>query len=376
MAGLMGLLLLSIGLQLANPQLIERFIDTAAAGGSTTRLVALAGTYLAIAILTQLAGVAISWLGNDVAWRATNQLRQDLMRHCLHLDMSFHSLRTPGEMMERIDGDVTNIANFFALFLVQMFGSAVMLAGILGVMFTQSPSVAGVMTGFVVLSLAAMIIIRDIGVAASQRERQASAELFGFMEERIAGMEDVQANGAIPYVMHRFHQAMRRVFRTGLRAWMLRVVPWNVTVVLYACAVSAVLAFGVQKFLEGTATLGTLYLFYQYTQMLNDPIEQLGNQLQDYQRAKSGMRRSLELLSMTSDIADGEQTDLPESALAVSFDHVTFGYRPDDPVLRDVTFHLQPGERLGVVGRTGSGKSSLSRLLLRLYNPDAGEIRL
>ncbi|SFU87630.1 ABC transporter ATP-binding protein [Alicyclobacillus macrosporangiidus] len=376
MAGLLALLLLTTAMQLANPQMVQHFIDTAAGGGPVSRLLGLASAYLAIAVCTQLTSVAVSYLGNDVAWRATNQLRADLLRHCLGLDMRFHNLRTPGEMMERIDGDVTHMSNFFAMFIVQMFGSAVLLAGILGLMFAQNVPIAAIMTAFTLLSLAAMVRIRDVGVAASQAERQANAALFGLIEERIAGIEDVQTSGAVPHVMNRFHRAMRHVFQTGRRAWMMRVIPWNVTVVLYAMAVTGVLMMGIHLYLTRGATLGTLYLFYQYTQMLNDPIEQLGNQLQDYQRAKSGMRRSLELLSMRSEIEEGQRTDLPEGPLGVAFEHVHFSYQPGEPVLHDIHFELRPGERLGIVGRTGSGKSSISRLLLRLYNLDSGVIRL
>ncbi|MCL6454719.1 MAG: ABC transporter ATP-binding protein/permease [Alicyclobacillus sp.] len=376
MAALMLFLLATTAMQLINPQLVQHFIDTASARGPMPVLVRLAGLYLAVALVNQLVTVIVSYLGNDVAWRATNQLRGDLLRHCLRLDMRFHNLKTPGEMIERIDGDVTNMSNFFATFIVQIVGSFILLAGILGVMFWHDWRIATVMTAFTAVSITAMMFVRDLGVRSTQAERQATAALFGLMEERIAGIEDLQANGHVPYVMHRFHRAMRSVFQTGRRAWMLRVVPWNVTVVLYAVSVTAVLSMGVRLYLAGQVSLGMLYLFFQYTQMLNDPIEQLGNQMQDFQRAKSGMRRSLELFSLQSEIADGAETELPEGPLAASFEHVHFSYNPGEPVLHDVHFELKPGERLGVVGRTGSGKSSLSRVLLRLYNIDRGCIRL
>jgi len=376
MIALTALLLMTTALQLANPQVISHFIDTASAKGAMSSLIKLALLFLVIAVGNQLVTVAVSYLGNDVAWRATNQLRGDLLRHCLRLDMRFHNLKTPGEMIERIDGDVTNMSNFFAMFIVQIVGSFVLLAGILGVMFWTNWAIATVMCVFTCASIGIMMVIRDLGVTSTQAERQASAALFGLIEERIAGIEDVQANGSVPYVMYRFHRAMRTVFQSGRKAWMLRVIPWNVTVFLFAIAVTAVLLMGVHLYLRGQITLGTLYLFYQYTQMLNDPIEQLGNQMQDFQRAKSGMRRSLELLSLTSEMTDGRERELPDGALAVQFEHVHFSYNPREPVLHDIHFDLRPGERLGIVGRTGSGKSSISRLLLRLYNHDSGTIRI
>ncbi|MFD1678078.1 ABC transporter ATP-binding protein [Alicyclobacillus fodiniaquatilis] len=376
MALLLVLLLITTGFQLVNPQIVQRFINTAAARGAIASLLNLAAMYLVIAVCNQLVTVAVSYLGNDVAWRATNQLRANLLQHCLRLDMRFHNLKTPGEMIERIDGDVTNMSNFFAMFIVQIVGSFILLAGILVVMFFENWVIATVMAGFTALSIAVMVFIRDLGVTASQAERQASASLFGLIEERIAGIEDVQANGAVGYVMNRFHRAMHTVFQTGRRAWMLRVIPWNATVIMFTFAVTAVLLVGLHLYLTGKVSLGALYLYFQYTQMLNDPIEQLGNQMQDFQRAKSGMRRSRELLSLQSEIQEGTADSLPDGPLHVVFDHVNFSYNPAERVLNDIHFELRPGECLGIVGRTGSGKSSISRLLLRLYNVDSGTIRV
>lgn len=373
---LLVLLLTSTAIQLIHPQIIQQFIDTASVKGALKSLIGLAGLYLVIAFCNQFISVVISYLGNDVSWKATNQLRADLLKHCLRLDMRFHNQKTSGEMVERIDGDVNNMSNFFAMFIAQIVGSFILLAGILSVMFVYNWPIALVMTLFTTLSIFLMISIRDLGVTASKEERQASASLFGLIEERIAGIEDVQANGSVPYVMNRFHRAMRTVFLSGRRAWMLRVVPWNATVILFTMAVTVVLLMSVHLYLIDQITLGTLFLFFQYTQMLNDPIEQLGNQIQEFQRAKSGMQRSHELLSLRSEIQEGADETLPKGALGVQFEHVNFSYNQDKPVLRDINFTLKPGERLGIVGRTGSGKSSISRLLLRLYNIDSGIIRI
>lgn len=376
LAVLLIMLLTSTGLQLLNPQIIKRFIDTAASGGVLTNLIQLAGIFLVVAVFNQLITVAVSYLGNDVAWRATNQLRGDLLKHCLRLDMRFHNVKTPGEMIERVDGDVTSISNFFAMFIVQVIGSFVLLAGILGFMFSVNVPIALVMTVFTLLSILFMVFIRNLGVDSSKNERAASAALFGLIEERIAGIEDVQANGHVPYVMNRFYRTMRTVFRKGRKAWLLRVIPWNTTVVLFALAVTAVLLLGVHYYMEGLISIGTLFLIYQYTQMLNDPIEMLGDQVQEFQKAKSGMLRSRELLSMQSVIQEGTEEQLPEGPLGLEFSQVHFSYNQDKPVLQDITFAIKPGERLGIIGRTGSGKSSLSRVLLRLYNLDRGTIRV
>lgn len=376
LALLLVMLLASTALQLIHPQIVARFIDTAAADGLVSSLLVLAGAFLVVAVSNQLITVAVSYIGNDVAWRSTNKLRGDLLRHCLKLDMRFHNLKTPGEMIERVDGDVTGISNFFAMFIVQVIGSFVLLAGILGYMYNVNALIAGVMTLFTLLAILFMVIIRNLGVQSSKKEREASAALFGLIEERIAGIEDVQANGHVPYVMDRFYRAMRSVAITGRRAWMLRIIPWNTTVVLFALAVTAVLLLGVHYYLTGRISLGMLFLIYQYTQMLNDPIEMLGDQVQEFQKAKSGMLRSRELLSSRSEIIGGDQALLPECALSLEFEAVSFHYSEDKPVLNNLSFRVEAGERLGIIGRTGSGKSSLSRVLLRLYNINQGVIRI
>ena len=373
---LLIMLLVSTACQLINPQLVQQFIDTAAAQGAISILLSLAGIYLLIAVFTQFITVAISYVGNDISWRATNTLRGDLLRHCLGLDMHFHNRKTPGEMIERIDGDVTGMSNFFAMFIAQVIGSFILLIGILGYMFTVNWPIALVMTVFTLLSIGSMVFIRNMGVNSSKDERSASAALFGLVEERIAGIEDVQANGAVPYVMNRFHGAMRKVFLSGRKAWMLRVIPWNSTVVLFSIAVTVVLLLGVHYYLIGQISLGMLFLIFQYTQMLNTPIEQLGDQIQEFQKAKSGMLRARELLSLRNEIEDGTKTQLPDGALGLEFKQVTFGYNEDKVVLHDITFDVQPGQRLGIIGRTGSGKSSISRLLLRLYNINSGTIQI
>lgn len=373
---LLAMLLTSTGLQLVNPQIIKQFIDTAAGGGLIGSLIQLAGLYLVLAVINQMITVAVSYLGNDVSWRATNRLRGDLLKHCLRLDMKFHNVKTPGVMIERVDGDVTSISNFFAMFIVQVIGSFVLLAGILVYMFSVNVPIAIVMTVFTLLSILFMVIIRNLGVSSSQKEREASAALFGLIEERIAGIEDVQANGNVPYVMNRFHRLMRSVFQRGRKAWMMRVIPWNSTVIMFALAVTGVLLLGVHYYLIKEISLGTLFLIYQYTQMLNDPIEMLGDQVQEFQKAKSGMLRSRELLSQRSEIKDGSEEELPAGPLSLEFEDVQFSYNADNPVLQDISFNLEPGERLGIIGRTGSGKSSLSRVLLRLYNVDSGTIRI
>src|SRR5687768_16265342 len=129
------LLLSMIALQLLNPQIMRYFIDSALAGAAAERLTLVAALFLGLALVQQVAAVGATYMGEAVAWTATNLLRYDLAKHCLYLDMSFHNARTPGEMIERIDGDVNALSNFFSQFVINVAGNAVLLGGILVLLF-------------------------------------------------------------------------------------------------------------------------------------------------------------------------------------------------------------------------------------------------
>jgi ATP-binding cassette subfamily B protein len=135
------------------------------------------------------------------------------------------------------------------------------------------------------------------------------------------------------------------------------------------------LAMGAYLFMAGEISLGSVYLIFAYCQALGRPIDEITRQIQHFQQAGAGLARIRQLLSVQSSIADGSR-DLSPGPLRVEFDAVSFGYVTDEPVVRELSFRLEPGEVLGLMGRTGIGKTTLARLLLRLYDPDQGTIRL
>ena len=128
-----GLLLGSLAVQLVNPQIIRYFIDTVQSGGSASGLALAAAAYLVFALLQQAIGLGATWAGEQVGWKATNGLRHDLALHMLRLDLPFHKVHTPGELIERVDGDATVVARFFSQFTVQTIGNALLVIGILAV---------------------------------------------------------------------------------------------------------------------------------------------------------------------------------------------------------------------------------------------------
>src|SRR5438105_4186136 len=175
----------SIGLQLVNPQVIRYFIDTAEAGGPLQLLLIAAGLFIAIALVQRAITFLTTYVAENVGWTATNALRADLTLHCLLLDMSFHKKHTPGELIERIDGDVTALANFFSQLVTQVLGNAILVIGILLILFHEDWRIGTGLTVYSILTLIALGFLQNIAVSKWARERQANAGYYGFLEERI-----------------------------------------------------------------------------------------------------------------------------------------------------------------------------------------------
>jgi ABC-type multidrug transport system fused ATPase/permease subunit len=375
-AVLLGLLLFAgIGLQLANPQIARTFIDQAQAGQPLERLAWIALLFIGVALLTQAATVAETYAAEDLGWRTTNALRADLTRHVLELDSSFHAEHSAGELIERIDGDVSAIADFFARFVVQVLGSGVFLLGVLVLLFREDWRVGALLTIFTLAALT--FLVRGGGFVGirSRAARQATAELIGYLEERLGGLPDLKTSGADAYVMRRLHERLASRFHRINAAVMAGSVFNAVVGLLFVLGTGAALGLTTALYGAGAITLGTIYLVFRYTGMLRQPLERLTRQMNSFQQATGGIVRVRELLATEARVDDGPGASFPEGALSVEFDGVSFAYEAE-PVLLGVSFRVEPGEVLGLLGRTGSGKTTISRLLFRLHDPTEGTVRL
>ncbi len=370
-------LLTSIGLQLVNPQIVRRFIDAAQSQGESRPLLWAGLVFLTIGIVTQGLNLTATYVSTNLGFSATNALRADLAAHLLGLDMTFHKERTPGELIERIDGDVTALSNFFTQFVIRLMGSVLIIIGVLTLVTREDWRAGLALAVFSALTLAVLNSLRSVAVKQSEVERQASAEQYGFIEERLGGLDDIRANGSAGYTMFRFYERMKTFFHACRAAWMARSAAWRLIMALFGLAQVMVLGLGAWLYRGGAITIGTMYMIYNYTFLLFDPLERIAHQLQDLQKAAAGMSRVADLMALRPAIADGADGRLPAGALPLRFDGVSFAY-PDgeDAVLQGVSFDLRPGTKLGLLGRTGSGKTTLTRLLFRLYEPTAGAIRL
>ncbi len=370
------LLLSSIGLQLVNPQIMRFFIDTATGGGPQDILVSMAILYIFFAISQQVVAVGAVYIGESVGWKATNLLRSDLAMHCLKLDMTFHHIRTPGEMIERVDSDVTQIANFFSQFVILVLGNILLLVGVVILLFLEDPRVGLAMAVFSIITLWALNRVRNIAIPAWAEARETSARFYGFLEEQLSGTEDVRSSGAGSYMMRKFYMLTRDRLHSERRAGYMNMVIFCIIVTCVTLGTILALVMGFFLYTTGQATIGTVLLFVTYTNMLFKPMREITTQIQELQRAGAGIGRVNELIGIKTKIPDGVGEKFPDGPLTVDFDDVTFCYYENEPVLENFSFHLEPGRVLGLLGRTGSGKTTITRLLFRLYDPTTGAIRL
>src|SRR5579859_1651689 len=370
------LLLASIGLQLINPQILRYFIDTTVAHRLSSALVWSALLFLAISVLNQAASVVSAYLCEKVAWTATNQLRADLLAHILTLDLAFHKSHTPGELIERIDGDVNVLSNFFSRFIVHMLFHVLLLLGML-IALTYTNWILGITMGLYCLIVVVILTwMRRPSPARWVIADQARADFFGFLGESFTSIEDVRANGGMRYVWQRFYSRFQYWFSTTCYAGWSGGTPWIVSRTLFTLGGILGLVLGAYLWSIGLASPGTVYLIFTYTTLLMQPLDQIQWELRGFQQAEACIQRIDTLFKTTSTLRDGPGAMPEPGAVSITFEQVSFGYTDDNMTVHEVSFHLPEEHVLGIVGHTGAGKTTLARLLFRMQDPQAGVISL
>jgi len=373
-ASLLAMLVLAmIALQLLNPQLLRWFID--GAGVELAELNRLALLFLGVVVLTQLVATGAAWQSDRLGWDATNRLREDLALHCLRLPQSFHHLHPPGELIQRVDGDVDALANFFTQFVIRIAGNSLLLLGVFLVLLLEDWRLGALVAACILVGVPVLLRLRRVAVPAFKAHRASFADLSGFWEEHIAGAEDLRTLGALPYTMQRHWELLAVHMRNARRGQVMNRVMQSCSEGLLALGSAAAIALGAYLLTRGSLTLGTLYLVLAYTGLVATNLLQITMQLDDYQKASGAIERIDELLEIPDPLDTPAGATLPDGPPRLSFDGVSFGYDSTVPVLHAVSFTLEPGAVLGLLGRTGSGKSTLARLLFRFYDPAHGAIR-
>jgi len=299
-----------------------------------------------------------------------------MTRHCINLDMTFHNQKKTGDMIERIDGDASTLSEFFSTFIHYFLGSFFLVLGILIAVFVEGWVYGLLFLAFTIIALTAFYFVRKIASPLWKKVRESTTALFGSIEESLSGLEDIRGNGAEPFIMKRFHEVSQENFRDKNKAMIYSRVYYIINVLLGAMINLGILTISYYLSSYLGTTSGTLYMLLTYGTNLLWPLRLILWQLEQLQNSMANIDRINEYFSLESKILDEGTEPFPIEEVNLTFENVSFGYAENKPVLKNISFSLAQGRTLGLIGRTGSGKTTLARLLFRLYEPKEGAIKI
>lgn len=366
--------LANIGMQLINPQISRYFLDEATKGKVGKNLTIAALMFILVAFFAQIFSVLVSYIGQKVAWKATNDIRVDLIEHCIDLDMSFHKEHKPGELIERVDGDVSQLFDLFSNIIINMMNNLLLLIGTLIILFRENLLIGFSLTVFSIFAIYVLWNVKSKTEGDWVKASEANAEFYGFIGESISSTEDISSSGAREYIMNKFYDISRKIFPIIRKADLTWSTLWSATLIIFSAG--TVISFSGSLYLwkKGLITIGTVYLIFNYTQTLKRPIEQIRVNIQQLQSAGASVVRVSDLFNVESEIKYGKEKLEEDKPLKIEFNNVDFQYEKGVDVLKDVSFEVERGKVLGILGRTGSGKTTLARLIVRMYDVKNGEI--
>lgn len=366
----------SIGLRIFAPQIMREFIDSALAGEALATLIWTALAFISIALIQQVVAIGVTYLGETVSWTATNALRAELAEHALHLDMKFHNDHTPGELIERIDGDVTELATFFSQFALNLIANGLLLIGILIALFIEDWRAGLAFTIYSFLTIFILGKVKDIAVPHQKARREAEAQYYGFIEEQLNGTEDIRSSGAVSFSIRELFRHQSEILTHNRKAHFKRWIIENAMGLALTSGTILAIVSGYWLFALGLITIGTVYLFVHYINLLEEPFWAMTHEIESFQTIGACVERLTEFKALQREVKNDAGLEIKSHPLDLKFDNVTFSYNGNDSVLSRLSFDLQAGSVLGLLGRTGSGKTTIGRLIFRLYDVNDGSIKI
>jgi ATP-binding cassette subfamily B multidrug efflux pump len=367
---------LGTGLAIVAPYLMGRAIDRLVKGDAAALLGPVL-LMLAAYVLSAGAQLTQGILIVRVSQKAMRTLRSDLFNHMQTLSIGFFDARAQGELMSRLTNDMDAISQVLTNHAAQLFTGILTLAGILIIIFILNPWLAlGSMVAFpLMIGLVGMVGKKTRKVFRSYQARL--GKLNAILEETYSGQRVILAFGREESVLDRFDRANEALRSTGVQAMTLALLVMPMMGVLSNLNVAILCGIGGWLAIRGMVTIGTLAAFISYSRRFAEPLRQLGNLYNQVQGALAGAERIFEILDTVPDQTDAPRAlELSRVSGDVLFDHVTFSYVPGVPVLKDISIHARPGERVAFVGHTGAGKTTLVNLLSRFYDLEKGTIRI
>jgi len=332
---------------------------------------------LVIAAVGALCSYVEKCLTTSVAQWVMHDLRRTIYSHIQRLSLAYHDRKQTGDLISRATSDIDAIQSFIATGLLGALVNSLTLVGMVGVMFYVNWRFT--LIALSVAPLLFLVVYRYTRLIkkASREVRKKEGEIVSVIQEVLSSIRVVKAFAREEYEQRRLEEQSLEGVEIALRARSLKAKLSPFVEVIVACGTSLVLWFGARMVLDGTLSAGSLILFVMYLAKMYKPMQELSKMTDAYAKAAVGYERIREVLETEREIKDAPGAiRAPEFRGKIEFENVDFSYEPNSPVLRNLTFTIEPGQVAALVGPTGAGKTTIISLIPRFYDPTSGTVKI
>jgi len=336
-----------------------------------------AGAAIGIAICEAIFSYTEKYLTTTVGQWIMHELRRTLYSHIQRMSLAYHDQKRTGDLISRATGDIDAVQTFITTGMLTIFVNVLTLIGMIGVMFYLNWQFTLIALS-VAPALAVVVLLFTRRIKQAARDvRKKEGEILSVMEEVLSSIRVVKAFAREDYEQKRLEGESMEGVEVALKARALKAKLTPLVGVIVACGTSLVLWFGARLVLEGSLSAGSLVVFILYLGKMYKPMQELSKMTDTYSKAHVGYERVREILEMENEVKDSRRAKpAPRFEGRIEFDHVSFAYDPQKPILKDVSFSIEPGQTAAIVGPTGSGKSTIISLIPRFYDPTEGAVKL
>ena len=371
-------LLLVLGLtsfDLYRPMLVGDAIDTFGANGDYDVIIATAIKYAGVLALSFVFNIAQTWILQKTGQNIILQIRKDLYRHIQSLGSRYFDITPVGKLVTRVTNDVEALNEMYSGILVQLFRNIVKIVGLAGVMLVLDVRLAAISFVLMPLVIGLTVLCQKIARNIYRLYRTRLTDINTFLSEHLSGMKIIQIFGRQERKFEEFHDKNTKLYKAFYREMLMYAVFRPLIYILSILSLMIVLWFGSRNVFDEIISVGTLYIFSNYIRSLFDPIQELAEQFSTLQSSIASAEKIFTVMDEDEFIPDVENPKQPDKIIGkIEFDHVWFAYDGKNYVLKDVSFVINPGEKVAFVGATGAGKSSILNLIGRYYDIQKGHI--
>ena len=371
-------LLLVLGLtafDLYRPMLVGDAIDTFGANGDYDVIIATAIKYAVVLALSFAFNIAQTWILQKTGQNIILQMRKDLYRHIQSLGSRYFDITPVGKLVTRVTNDVEALNEMYSGILVQLFRNIVKIVGLAGVMLVLDVRLAAISFVLMPLVIGLTVLCQKIARNIYRLYRTRLTDINTFLSEHLSGMKTIQIFGRQERKFEEFHDKNTKLYKAFYREMLMYAVFRPLIYILSILSLMIVLWFGSRNVFDEIISVGTLYIFSNYIRSFFDPIQELAEQFSTLQSSIASAEKIFTVMDETEFIPEAANPKEPDKIIGkIEFDHVWFAYDGENYVLKDVSFVINPGEKVAFVGATGAGKSSILNLIGRYYDIQKGHI--